>query len=581
MSLTKNYIGLATTYHDPAIAILSESGDILFAESAERFLQNKRAIGCAPDHVVRITELIESYCDPEGEFIVGSSWSNKMQLLFRGGFAIGVINRERILSPKGDGLSRFQLSKFLMSWMQNLQWLQGLGAGSNLAFRLRNNFNSRDARFRHFSHHDTHAVYACAGSPFQDAACAVVDGYGEMTSLAYYHYTDGKVRLIKKNRGAASLGLYYKQLTRLCGFDFVKGEEWKVMGLAPYGKMDDEIYGLLRCWFEVDGLALKRGPRKALANSFARLKTLARPLDAPMIESADMAFTGQQVFSDVMGELLNNFYKVGLSKNLVFTGGCGLNSSFNGTILKRTPFKHLYVPSAPGDDGNAIGAGLFAMLEDQPDRPLPKTADSPYLGSRISDLSMRNLERFGGIKNLRHLPGTVHEEAATLLADGKIIGWFQGRAEFGPRALGNRSIFADPRSADMKDKINESVKFREAYRPFAPCILHEFGSEYFEDYQESRYMERTLKVKESMADRIPAVVHVDRSARLQTVKQEWNERLYQLIKAFHKRTGVPVILNTSFNVMGKPIVHSVEDAVATFFTTGLSAIVLGDYLIEK
>ncbi|MGI9385315.1 MAG: carbamoyltransferase family protein [Methyloligellaceae bacterium] len=581
MSRTKNYIGLATSFHDPAIAILSEDGDVVFAEGAERYLQNKRAIGCAPDHVVRIIELIESYCDPDGTFIVSSSWSRKMHLLLRGGFAIGLINRERILSPKGDRLSRFHLSKFLMSWIEHSQWLQGIGAGSNLAYRLRENFNTRDIQLRRYSHHDTHAVYACASSPFQDAVCVVVDGYGEMSSLAFYHYADGEVRLIKKNRGAASLGFYYKELTRLCGFDFIKGEEWKVMGLAPYGKVDDEIHGLLRSWFEVDGLDLKQGPREAVADSLARLNRLARPPDAPLIESADLAFTGQQVFSEVMEELLNNLHKEGLSENLIVTGGCGLNSSFNGAILKRTPFEHLHVPSAPGDDGNAIGAGLRAMLEDHPDRPLPKTADSPYLGSRISEQSMRNLERFGGIKNLRHLPGTVHEEAAALLAEGKIIGWFQGQAEFGPRALGNRSIFADPRPAEMKDKINESVKFREAYRPFAPCVLHEFGPEYFEDYQESRYMERTLKVKADLAGRIPAVVHVDGSARLQTVKQEWNERLYQLLKAFHERTGVPVILNTSFNVMGKPIVHSVEDAVATFFTTGLSAIVLGDYLIEK
>lgn len=581
MSRTKNYIGLATTYHDPAIAILNEEGDTLFAEGAERYLQNKRAFGCAPDHVVRINELIDTYCDPEGEFIVGSSWSKKMHLLLRAGFAAGIINRQSILSPKGDGLSRFQVSKFLMSWMQNSQLLQGLGAGSNLAFRLRYDFNSRNLRFRHFSHHDTHAVYACASSPFQEAACVVVDGYGELSSLAYYQYTGGKVSLIKRNRGTASLGLYYKELTRLCGFDFVKGEEWKVMGLAPYGKRDDEIYGLLRSWFEVDGLTLKQGSRKAVADSLARLNALARPPDAPVIESADMAFTGQQVFSEIMEELLNNFYKKGCSKNLVVAGGCALNSSFNGKILKRTPFEHLHVPSAPGDDGNAIGAGLLALLEDQSGKTLPKTGDSPYLGSQISDRSIRRLEQFGGIKKLRHLPGSVHEAAAELLAEGKIIGWFQGRAEFGPRALGNRSILADPRSADMKDKINECVKFREAYRPFAPCILHEFGPEYFEDYQESRYMERALKVKGEVADRIPAVVHADGSARLQTVKQEWNEPLYQLIKAFHERTGVPVILNTSFNVMGKPIVHSLEDAVATFFTTGLSAVVLGDYLIEK
>jgi carbamoyltransferase len=172
-------------------------------------------------------------------------------------------------------------------------------------------------------------------------------------------------------------------------------------------------------------------------------------------------------------------------------------------------------------------------------------------------------------------------EAARLLSEGKLIGWMQGRAEFGPRALGNRSILADPRRKDMKEKINGSVKFREEFRPFAPSILDEFGDQYFENYEFTPYMERTLRFRPEMRDRVPAVVHVDGTGRLQTVRKDWNKRFHDLLTEFNKLTGVPVLLNTSFNVMGKPIVHSVEDAVSVFLTTGLDALVIGDFLIAK
>jgi carbamoyltransferase len=199
----------------------------------------------------------------------------------------------------------------------------------------------------------------------------------------------------------------------------------------------------------------------------------------------------------------------------------------------------------------------------------------------VSAEAVARLARFAGGLTIRHLPNAIAEETARLLADGKLIGWVQGRAEFGPRALGNRSILADPRDPGMKAHINERVKFREDYRPFAPSILHEHGPEYFEDYRESPYMERALRFRPEAAARVPAVVHADGSGRLQTVKPAWNPRFHQLISAFHQLTGVPLLLNTSFNVMGKPIVHSVEDAVAVLMTTGLDALVIDDWLFAK
>jgi carbamoyltransferase len=199
----------------------------------------------------------------------------------------------------------------------------------------------------------------------------------------------------------------------------------------------------------------------------------------------------------------------------------------------------------------------------------------------VSAETLERLVRYGSGLEIHHLPDTIAQETARRLAAGALVGWVQGRAEFGPRALGNRSILADPRDPAMKDRINGRVKFREEYRPFAPAIIDRFGPEYFHDYQESPYMERTLKFRPEAAARVPAVVHVDGTGRLQTVTQQSNPRFYELIDSFRTMTGIPVLLNTSFNVMGKPIVHAVEDAVAVFMTTGLDVLVIEEFLLSK
>jgi carbamoyltransferase len=278
---------------------------------------------------------------------------------------------------------------------------------------------------------------------------------------------------------------------------------------------------------------------------------------------------------------LANFHRRNISDDLVLVGGCALNSSYNGEILGRTGFKRLHVPSAPADDGAALGAALLAHQKDHSDTRPPCSVRSPYLGSTMDKRTLANLSAYGKIPGMRHLPGTVHLTAAQLLGEGKILGWIQGRAEFGPRALGNRSILADPRPESMKDRINATVKFREEFRPLAPAILDEFGPDYFHDYQFSPYMERSFRVKEAVAARVPAVVHVDGTSRLQSVRREWNAKFYDLIHAFYKSTSVPMLLNTSFNVMGRPIAHSLEDVIGLFYTTGLDALVVEDYLIEK
>ncbi len=376
--------------------------------------------------------------------------------------------------------------------------------------------------------------------------------------------------------------MFYTMLCGLCGFDPLRGEEWKVMGLAPYGARDQQLYELMRPLLRVEGLEVQVGcPRAEYRRRLSTLIGRRRAPESPPLEAADLAFTGQEIFAEIMAELLGNLYATQRSDNLVLGGGCALNSSWNGRILQETPFQRLHVPYAPADDGTALGAALLTFIADHPDAASTVSAVSPYLGSSLAQPSLARLVQSSGLPNLQHFPGRITRPTAEILAAGKIVAWVQGRAEFGPRALGNRSILGDPRRAGIRARINAEIKFREDFRPFAPAILHEYGAHYFLDYQPSPYMERTLRWKETVRTSLPGVVHVDGTGRLQSVTGGLTPKFHRLIEDFHKISGVPILLNTSFNIMGKPIVHSVEDALSAFLTTGLDALVLEDYLIQK
>ena len=488
-------------------------------------------------------------------------------------------------------------------------------AGLNLARIIQEYHPQCEIAFKDYDHHLTHAAIACYGSLYEDAACAVIDSYGEHGAMAFYRYRNQKLEQIHEAKGLskASLGLYYMKITELCGFDWLKGEEWKVMGLASYGKLNQELYDLLSSVIVVNGFDCTH-PTEKLFENIAKLNKFKERPDSTLEELAEVAFTGQAFFADLVTKLLNHLKQVAGCDNLALAGGCALNSSFNGQITQRTGFKQVYIPPAPADDGCALGAAWLAYHEDSPTisigakagakhsesyietphpDPLPQGmgiyGDSlsppkqltPYTGSTIKDDAIDRLIQFNRSLTIQHLPDRIITETARLLADGKLVGWVQGRAEYGPRALGNRSILADPRDARMQDMINEKVKFREMFRPFAPSVLHEYADDYFEHYQESPYMDKTLHIRKNKQSKIAAVCHVDGTGRLQTVKKEWNPRFYGLIEQFYQLTQVPVLLNTSFNIMGKPLVHSLEDAIAMFMTTGLDVLVVNDYLISK
>ena len=569
----RNYIGLATTPHDPALAIVNARGEVVFAEACERYLQNKRAWNAIPDDLVRIKKLIEEHCEAGAELVVATSW-RKGNLWSEWGF-------EKLFLPACRRWVPPQTHQFLKAIGCGL-FVSNKISGNNVSWQ--NSFRSRfhDVSRRTYDHHLTHAATACHSSPFSNAVCAVIDGYGErFRSTCFYRYEHGRLSRIEEIKASrfVSLGMFYSFLCRACGFDPIQGEQWKVMGLASYGKLDGNIYRVLKSIINVDRgrLISPRNVRQLIA----RMEPLIRDPKAPPLQAADLAFTGQLVFTEIMVELLSHLHSLDISDNLVLSGGCALNSACNGLLLEKTPFKNLFVFAAPGDDGNAIGAALCAYHEDHPSQKPKETIQSPYLGTAMSLTTLNKIMKFGKLRDCRDPERAVCEQVAHSLAEGKIVGWVQGRAEFGPRALGNRSILADPRSKDIKEVLNDRVKFREEFRPFAPAILHEHGPAYFENYQESPYMERALRFRPDAIHKVPGVVHVDGTGRLQTVKREWNAPFYDLIAAFYRITGVPILLNTSFNVMGKPIIHSAEDALAVFFTSGLDLLVIGDLLLDK
>lgn len=584
MSRKRYYIGLATTMHDPALAIMDGDGHILFAEASERYYQNKRAVGCVPDNPIFIKDILKKYCSEGADYTVATSWSAKETKKLLTGSLLGLQSFDFNASMKSrlEKLASQEGAFDTMAWMNRLNLGMQLNAGQSLVYNLHGTMKANSVNTIRYDHHTTHAGLACYGSGMEEAVCFVVDAGGENGCFRIFRYKEGKISLADRQKTGENLGGFYTFLTNVCGFDPVKGEEWKVMGLAAYGAYDEELHKLLSSLYHVDGCHLiysqdKKGTRAI----HEQIKAVAKGGIKDFPFQAKLAYNGQLVYEEWMTGMINNIYELKLSENLVLSGGCGLNSSYNGKILSQTKFKQLYVPPAPADDGNALGAAMLACYNDIGFDSKKSKIVSPYTGSEIGGIGLEHFLQFSGSGKTRKLGTDKYKVVAELLAAGKIIGWAQGKAEFGPRSLGNRSILADPRRKEMKDIINERVKFREEFRPFAPSVLHEYGEAYFEHYQESPYMERTLRFKKEALEKVPAVVHENNTGRLQTVKEAWNPAYYQLIKAFHEITGVPVLLNTSFNVMGKPIIHSVEDALSVFYTTGLDALVINDVLIEK
>jgi carbamoyltransferase len=446
--------------------------------------------------------------------------------------------------------------------------------------RFRQLFPGAKTRFRFVDHHLAHAISAYAFSGFDDSAVLVLDGRGAWEATSLWRGRNGRLEHIWTIPWPNSLGLFYAQFTHYLGFT-PYSDEWKVMGLAPYGEPGIS----LRDFIVPDDNPYRVDTHRLLGKDSAPIAGIEARFGAGRVPESDidarhknMAFAVQDMCEQAMMTLARAAVAQTGCRNLCLAGGVALNSKANGKILASGVVDRIFVQPAASDDGVCLGAALAPILDDNGKFPSRKMRHA-YLGTESSDAEIAKALETYKIRATRIAdPATA---AAEMLVDGKILGWFQGRMEFGPRALGSRSILADPRDPEMNAKVNNAVKFREWWRPFAPSMLSEVASEYLESATDSPFMVLTAQVRPEKRSVIPSVTHVDGSARPQTVERDVSPLYWHLIYEFGQRTGVPVVMNTSFNLRGEPIVCSPTDAIRTFFSSGMDALVISNFVVEK
>ena len=583
-------LGISAFYHDSA-ACLVRDGEILAAAQEERFTRKKHD-PAFPQNAIQFC-LESTGCRIEDIELV--AFYEKPFLKFD-----RILHSYLTFAPAG-------LRSFLMAiplWIRERIWMKEM-----ISKEL-----GKECKIIFPEHHESHAASAFFPSPFQEAAVLTVDGVGEWTTTSYGLGKDNHVEMLGELRFPHSLGLLYSAFTYFTGFRVNSGE-YKLMGLAPYGEpkyfdvilkelidlKEDGSFRLNMKYFNYGvGLTMTNSRFEALFGGPPR-KAESRLTQRDM----DLARSIQDVTEEILFRMARHVRQITGQKNLCLAGGVALNCVANGRILREGIFEKIWIQPAAGDAGGALGAALLAWHQyyGKP-RQAHGEKDSQkgsYLGPSYSRDEIRTFLTSREVPHVEltdgELPGTI----ADLLQAEKVIGWFQGRMEFGPRALGGRSIIGDARSAKMQEVMNLKIKFRESFRPFAPSVLRERVSEYFELKEESPYMllvapvapgkrrklsdaeEKRFGMEKLLTIRsdIPAVTHVDYSARVQTVTPEHNPVFHRTISAFAEKHGCPVVINTSFNVRGEPIVCSPEHAYTCFMRTNMDYLVLGNFLIEK
>ena len=584
-------LGISAYYHDSAAALLRD-GKIIAAASEERFSRKK---GDA-----NFPSLAVQYCLREGGLKAGD-------LDAVGFYDKPILKFERILesylgvAPRGFG----QFLKAGPLWIKDKLWMDK---------SLRSELGGYDGDIFYSEHHESHAASAFFPSPFEEAAILTMDGVGEWATASYGVGRGSELDLLKEMRWPDALGLLYSAFTYYTGFKVNSGE-YKVMGLAPYGEpkyvqliydhlvdlKDDGSFRLNQKYFGyLDGLTMTNDRFSELFGAPPR-----KPESELTQRDMDLARSVQVVCEEIMLRMARTVHRNTGMKNLCLAGGVALNCVGNGRILREGPFEKLWVQPAAGDAGGALGV---AQLIWHRHFESPRTADGvsdsmqgAYLGPHFSDEAIESFLNSVGAVYHKLDRKNLLETTARMLVEEKVVGWFKGRMEFGPRALGSRSILGDPRSPRMQEQMNLKIKFRESFRPFAPSILRERVSDYFELDADSPYMllvapvrqERRIAMNEEQQrlwgieqlniarSDIPAVTHVDYSARVQTVSRDTNPDYYDLIAEFEKLTGCPILVNTSFNVRGEPIVCTPTDAHTCFMRTHMDVLVLGSYMLNK
>jgi carbamoyltransferase len=473
------------------------------------------------------------------------------------------------------------------------------------AFKIRH--SELKAKIHNIEHHCAHLASAFFVSPFESATIASVDGFGDFVSTMWGEGKDSEFKIHRTVNFPHSLGLFYLAITQYLGFNRF-GDEYKVMGLAPYGRpiyMDamrkmvilkaQGAFTLNLDYFlhHTEGVSMVWDcgePNIGKAYSKKVEKLLGRPRNQntkPSQHHCDIAASLQQMYEDAFFHIINAAFAKTQNPTLCLAGGCAMNSVANGKIFDRSPFRDLYVQAAAGDSGGAIGAAFYLWHQIlKNDRSF--VMKHAYFGPRYSnDYIVALIEEKKSEISAKGCTITKFSDEDSLcshtakhIADGKVVGWFQGRMEWGPRALGNRSILGDPRRSDMKDILNRKIKRRESFRPFAPSIVRECVADWFETDYDVPFMLQVFQIRSEKQHLIPAVTHVNGSGRLQTVTRSQNPRYYRLIKAFESITGIPIVLNTSFNE-NEPVVCRPEEALDCFLRTDMDLVVIGNWVVEN
>lgn len=583
-------LGISAFFHDSAAALVRD-GQVVAAAQEERFSRVK--------HDFRFPQHAVAYCLAEGGLR-----GEKLDLVAFYDKPLQKFERilESYLAYAPRGVRSFR--RAIPVWLKEKFWMEEFIRG-HLGYR---------GKILYPEHHLSHAASAFFPSPFAEAAILTVDGVGEWATTAYGVGRGKTIDLLGELSFPHSLGLLYSAFTYYLGFRVNSGEH-KVMGLAPYGEpryveaildhlldlKEDGSFRLNMRYFDYAvGLVMTNRRFAELFGGPPR-----RPEGPLSQRHMDLARSIQWVTEEIILRMARHVHQQTGQSNLCLAGGCALNCVANGRLLREGPFRQMWIQPAAGDAGGALGAALaawhmFAEGERQTDGVHDRQQGS-YLGPAFSNEEIEQYLALVGAAFRRMGQQELLDFVATLLAQQHVVGWFQGRMEFGPRALGNRSILADARSSSMQEVVNHKIKFREWFRPLAPSVLEEHAEHYFEIQCPSPYMllvarvavEKRLPLKNSeqvlegierpkaARSTIPAVTHVDYSARLHTVDRTRNPLFYELIEAFRKRTGCPVIVNTSFNVRGEPIVCTPEDAYLCFMSTDMDYLVMGDFVLDK
>ena len=583
-------LGISAFYHDSA-ACLVKDGEIVAAAQEERFTRKKHD-SSFPEHAIRSCLHIAGIDVKQIDHV---AFYDKPFVKFE-----RILETYLATAPKG-------FRSFIMAiplWIQEKLWLRTI-----IKEELQH-----EGKVLFGEHHESHAASAFYPSPYNEAAFLTIDGVGEWSTTTYGYGKDREIKILGETNFPHSIGLLYSAFTYYTGFKVNSGE-YKVMGLAPYGEpkyvqtildelidlKEDGSFKMNMEYFDyIAGLTMTNDKFAKLFGAPAR-----KPESRLGQREMDLARSVQDVTEEAMLCMGRHVYETTGMKNLCMAGGCALNCVANGRILREGPFESIWIQPAAGDAGGALGVAL-SVYHRYADNPLaPKNGKdrmkAALLGPAYSDERIKEYLEKNEIPFEETAGELLAPKVADILANEKVVGWFQGRMEFGPRALGARSILGDARSTTMQAKMNLKIKFRESFRPFAPVVLREKVNEYFEidvespymllvaDVQKSRRIDMTGEQKKLFGieklnvprSDIPAITHVDYSARVQTVTKEDNDRYYDVVKAFEEKTGCAVLVNTSFNVRGEPIVCTPEDAYRCFMRTDMDYLVLGRCILDK